>query len=33
MAVFWLVLYVFVNLTSILWLGSIAIHKVPASTR
>ncbi|MBW8860170.1 MAG: sodium/solute symporter, partial [Caulobacter sp.] len=28
MAVFWLVLYVFVNLTSILWLGSIAIHTV-----
>lgn len=28
MAVFWLALYVFVNLTSILWLGSIAVHKV-----
>ncbi|ALL14216.1 sodium/sugar symporter [Caulobacter henricii] len=28
MAVFWLVLYVFVNLTSILWLGSIAVHTV-----
>ncbi|MGR4864578.1 sodium/sugar symporter [Caulobacter sp. LARHSG274] len=28
MALFWLVLYVFVNLTSILWLGSIAIHTV-----
>lgn len=28
MAVFWLGLYVFVNLTSILWLGSIAIHTV-----
>jgi SSS family solute:Na+ symporter len=28
MAVFWLILYVFVNLTSILWLGSIAIHTV-----
>lgn len=28
MAVFWLALYVFVNLTSILWLGSIAIHTV-----
>ncbi|GGL08317.1 sodium/sugar symporter [Caulobacter rhizosphaerae] len=28
MAVFWLVLYIFVNLTSILWLGSIAIHTV-----
>jgi len=28
MALFWLVLYVFVNLTSILWLGSIAVHSV-----
>ena len=28
MAVFWLGLYVFVNLTSILWLGSIAVSKV-----
>ena len=28
MAAFWLVLYVFVNLTSILWLGSIAVNKV-----
>ncbi|MFT4255787.1 MAG: sodium/solute symporter [Pseudoxanthomonas sp.] len=28
MAVFWLVLYVFVNLTSILWLGSIAVSRV-----
>ncbi|MCW3846888.1 sodium/sugar symporter [Sphingomonas sp. LB-2] len=28
MAVFWLALYVFVNLTSIIWLGSIAVHKV-----
>lgn len=28
MAVFWLVLYVFVNLTSILWLGSIAVTQV-----
>lgn len=28
MAVFWLVLYVFVNLTSILWLGSIAVTRV-----
>jgi solute:Na+ symporter, SSS family len=28
MAVFWLGLYVFVNLTSILWLGSIAVHTV-----
>ncbi|KQM63284.1 sodium transporter [Sphingomonas sp. Leaf17] len=28
MAVFWLALYVFVNLTSIIWLGSIAVAKV-----
>ena len=28
MAGFWLFLYVFVNLTSILWLGSLAIHTV-----
>lgn len=28
MAIFWLLLYVFVNLTSILWLGSLAIHTV-----
>jgi SSS family solute:Na+ symporter len=28
MAIFWLVLYVFVNLTSIVWLGSIAINQV-----
>ena len=28
MAVFWLGLYVFVNLTSILWLGSIAVNRV-----
>lgn len=28
MAVFWLGLYVFVNLTSIIWLGSIAVAKV-----
>ncbi|MBB5712250.1 sodium/sugar symporter [Sphingomonas xinjiangensis] len=28
MAVFWLALYVFVNLTSIIWLGSIAVNKV-----
>lgn len=28
MAVFWLALYVFVNLTSIIWLGSIAVHNV-----
>ena len=30
MAVFWLGLYVFVNLTSILWLGAIAVAKVTA---
>jgi len=28
MAVFWLALYVFVNLTSIIWLGSIAVRNV-----
>jgi len=28
MAVFWLGVYVFVNLTSILWLGAIAVHAV-----
>ncbi|HEX7761068.1 MAG TPA: sodium/sugar symporter [Caulobacteraceae bacterium] len=28
MALFWLALYVFVNLTAILWLGSIAVHTV-----
>jgi solute:Na+ symporter, SSS family len=28
MAVFWLGLYIFVNLTSILWLGSIAVNQV-----
>lgn len=28
MAIFWLVLYIFVNLTSIIWLGSIAVTKV-----
>ena len=28
MALFWLALYVFVNLTSIIWLGSIAINQV-----
>ena len=28
MAIFWLILYVFVNLTSILWLGAIAVHTV-----
>lgn len=28
MAIFWLALYVFVNLTSIIWLGSIAVNQV-----
>ncbi|WP_114952810.1 sodium/sugar symporter [Sphingosinicella terrae] len=28
MAIFWLALYVFVNLTSIIWLGSIAVTRV-----
>src|ERR1041384_5283306 len=28
MAVFWLILYVFVNLTSIIWLGSVAVTQV-----
>lgn len=28
MAIFWLILYVFVNLTSIIWLGSIAVNQV-----
>ena len=28
MAVFWLILYVFVNLTSILWLGSLAVNAI-----
>ncbi len=28
MAIFWLALYVFVNLTSIMWLGSIAVNRV-----
>jgi SSS family solute:Na+ symporter len=28
MAIFWLGLYVFVNLTSIIWLGSIAVNQV-----
>lgn len=28
MAVFWLVLYIFINLTSIIWLGSIAVTQV-----
>src|SRR3954466_10436362 len=33
MAIFWLGLYVFVNLTSIIWLGSIAVNKVAGVTR
>ncbi|MGV2497402.1 sodium/sugar symporter [Pelagerythrobacter aerophilus] len=28
MAIFWIALYIFVNLTSIVWLGSIAVNKV-----
>ena len=28
MAIFWLVLYMFVNLTSILWLGSLAVNAI-----
>src|SRR5579884_1080766 len=28
MTIFWLALYVFVNLTSIIWLGSIAVNRV-----
>ena len=28
MAVFWLVLYIFVNLTSILWLGALAVNAI-----
>ena len=32
MAIFWLVLYVFVNLTSILWLGATAVHTVTGLT-
>ncbi len=28
MAIFWLTVYVFVNLTSILWLGALAVHTV-----
>ncbi|HEY0281146.1 MAG TPA: sodium/solute symporter [Rhizomicrobium sp.] len=32
MASFWLVLYVFVNLTAILWLGAIAVHTVTGLT-
>ncbi|MDE2499472.1 MAG: sodium/solute symporter [Alphaproteobacteria bacterium] len=32
MAVFWLILYVFVNLTAILWLGATAVHTVTGLT-
>ncbi len=32
MAIFWLILYVFVNLTSILWLGATAVHTVTGLT-
>jgi solute:Na+ symporter, SSS family len=32
MAVFWLVLYIFVNLTAILWLGATAVHTVTGLT-
>lgn len=32
MATFWLVLYIFVNLTSILWLGATAVHAVTGLT-
>ena len=28
MAIFWLVLYIFVNLTSILWLGALAVNAI-----
>ena len=28
MAIFWLILYVFVNLTAILWLGSLAVNAI-----
>jgi solute:Na+ symporter, SSS family len=28
MAVFWLLLYIFVNLTAVLWLGAMAVHTV-----
>jgi SSS family solute:Na+ symporter len=28
MAIFWLGVYVFVNLTSILWLGALAVHAI-----
>jgi len=33
MAILWLVLYVFVNLTSILWLGATAVHTVSGLTQ
>ncbi|MGB8600991.1 MAG: sodium/solute symporter, partial [Rhizomicrobium sp.] len=33
MAIFWLILYVFVNLTSILWLGAKAVHTVTGMTQ
>ncbi len=33
MAIFWLILYVFVNLTSILWLGATAVHTVTGLTQ
>jgi len=32
MASFWLILYVFVNLTAILWLGATAVHTVTGLT-
>ncbi len=32
MALFWLILYVFVNLTAILWLGATAVHTVTGLT-
>ena len=32
MAVFWLGVYIFVNLTSILWLGATAVHTVSGLT-
>ncbi len=32
MATFWLVLYIFVNLTAILWLGATAVHAVTGLT-
>ena len=33
MAILWLILYVFVNLTSILWLGATAVHTVSGLTQ